>query len=239
MRIPPHDTFSSQKRIAEAGGIQPLAAVLEHSTNVVLARRALDTWVELGGLPALVKLMSHRSPSLAARAAARISVLLAPTPHQAGDSHETQAQAAEAAVQSSSSTRSEKREAASESVAGSADAEGALEDSDGLSGVGDSGQEVERSSCLSGPDLEVRLVGAGLVPAVLRLCGHPQSVAAEAGLRLLLRLCPNPEHRDRLVDQGCLQVLQGLMLGPYPPVVTQLATAGWQQLCSKPGVSLS
>lgn len=207
---------------------------------MVLARRALDTWVELGGLPALVKLMSHRSPSLAARAAARISVLLPPTPHQAGDRHETQAQASEAAVHSSSSTRSEKRAAAaSETIAGTAEAEGALEDSDGLSGVNGSGQEVGRSSCLSGPDLEARLVGAGLVPAVLRLCGHPQSVAAEAGLRLLLRLCPNPEHRERLLDQGCLQVLQGLMLGPYPVVVTQLATAGWQQLCSKPGVSSS
>lgn len=209
----------SQKRIAEAGGIQPLAAVLEHSTNVVLARRALDTWVELGGLPALVKLMSHRSPALAARAAARISALLPPSPDLLGDSI--------------GSTCSEKQAATSIPTGADQEADDDIDGADGASGV----REVERVSCLSGPDLESRLVGAGLVPAVLRLCGHPQVTAAEAGLRLLLRLCSNSEHRDRLLDQGCLQVLQGLMLGPHPQVVMQLANVGWQQLCSKPGVS--
>ncbi|MEW5298971.1 MAG: hypothetical protein WDW36_002036 [Sanguina aurantia] len=205
----------NQKRMAEAGGIQPLAAVLEHSTNAVLGRRALDTWAELGGLPSLVKLLSHRSPSLAIRAAARISALLppAPTPRSSEPQASSPATTADA-PQSSTSGASDACSTASEVEA-----------------------ERPSDSALSGPALESRLVAAGLLPAVVRLCGHHQAGAAEAGLRLLLRLGHSTGHRDGLLDQGCLQLLQGLMLGQSPPTVMQLATEGWQQLCAKPGTS--
>lgn len=205
-----------QKRMAEAGGIQPLAAVLEHSTNAVLARRALDTWTELGGLPSLVKLLSHRSPSLAIRAAARISALLPPA---------TTTLSPEPCQASSPAMTAD---ALQSSTSGTSDACGTVSE-----------EEAERpsDSALSGPALESRLVSAGLLPAVLRLCGHQQAGAAEAGLRLLLRLGLSMEHRDELLDQGCLQLLQGLMLGQSPPTVMKLATEGWQQLCSKPGTS--
>lgn len=64
---------------ASAGGIPALVALIDappSSTSPMLPRRAMDAWVELGGAPALCKLITHKRPQVAELAAYRVVGLL-------------------------------------------------------------------------------------------------------------------------------------------------------------------
>lgn len=71
----------NQVLTAAAGGIPALVNLIDTPpppSNPMLARRAVDAWLELGGAPALVKLLTHKRPGVCELAAHRMVGLLAP-----------------------------------------------------------------------------------------------------------------------------------------------------------------
>lgn len=223
--------------VAAAGGIAPLAALLEAAAEPQpgLWRRCVDLWLGLGGLPALGKLLGHKSPAVVERAASLVREIAEGNDAAAKDRlrrcgvaaavlraarhrHMRVCESALRAVVALARLDQEPEQGRPTSATAAGAAAGAAPSSSSGGGGGGGGKG---GASPRGPP-----PGFG--------GGKPQGAAANGGGGTAAAAAAAPSLRAQLVDAGALGVLQSLQ-GHKRVAIARLAAQASQELFIKPG----